>query len=150
MIALIPTLVVLLLILILLFPEAFQDLMMERIPRGARPDSNRIGMRVVPAVGVFVFGFALFQGWDHLSGRNTPRLNVPFQIHLGIGSNLLFLALGFFGCVWPAMFMERFVPNLRGKTGVPESRYLRKFLVVGKLCGILLLLSAANLLRRSF
>jgi hypothetical protein len=83
MIALIPTLVVFLLTLILLFPEAFQDLMMAQIPTQMRPDPNRCGMRMVPAVAIFVFGFAVFQGWDHLLKVQTPQFLILPHIYLG-------------------------------------------------------------------
>ncbi len=150
MTALIPSLIVVLMVLVLLAPETTQELMLSRIPREARPDPHRMGMSLVPSLGIFVFGFALFQGWDRYLKLATSHLFDPLQARLAIGAGLFFLALGICGCIWPMLFMERFVPQLRNRTANLEPRSAAKAILVGKGFGVILLLASAYILRRGF
>jgi hypothetical protein len=147
---LIPSLVLLLMVLVLLAPETTLELLMPRVPREARPDPDRIGMRLVPSAGIFVFGFALFQGWDTYLKRVPLHLSEGLQAKLTLGAGLFFLLLGLFACLWPARFMERTVEQLRGKVGALDSSSLAKLTRVGKGFGALLLLASAYILRLSY
>jgi hypothetical protein len=131
MFALISSLVVGLMILILLAPEATQDLMAWRVPRQFRNDPQGIGMRAVPTAGILIFGFAFFHGWDQLLHISTPHLSDPFQARLALAGGLLFVALGLWGCLWPVQFIERTVPALRGRISALSQASLAKVMLVG-------------------
>jgi hypothetical protein len=144
----IPTLVVFLLALILLFPESVQNVMMSRIASPARPRPSRLGMRMVPTVGLFVFGFAMLQAWDRALHRSAFHVHDPLQLRFLQFGAAAFLAVGIFGCLWPLQFMQRMVPALRGKTTLDGPNSSRTALV-GKCFGVLCLLASVHLFRQS-
>ena len=148
MYALIPTLVVALMILVLLAPEAAQDLLRSRIPEHVRGDPHRFGMRLVPSVAIFVFGFAMFQGWDRLLQRVPSHLSDPLQSKLAFAGGAFLLALGLCGCLWPVQLMERAVPSLRGKIAKLDPNSARKVTLVGKVFGAMFLLGSVYIMRR--
>jgi len=130
MAALIPFCVLLLLILVLFFPQSAQDLLMSRVPAGRRPNPDRFGMRVVPTVGSFVFGFGLFQGWDRNLGRILPCLFDSHEIGQVIFPGVLLAAIGLLACLFSSIVKSRTAA------------------IIGKLSGAILLLVSADLLPR--
>ena len=130
MAALIPSCVHLLLILVLLFPQFAQDLLMSRVPAGMRPQPDRFGMRPVPSAGIFVFGFALFRGRDRYLGQIAPHLFNPHEIELGIFAGVYLAAVGVSACLFSSTL----------KSGAVA--------LIGKLPGAILLLVSADVLRR--
>lgn len=150
MYAILLTAIEVLLVLMLLFPEEYQDLVMFRIPPVSRPDPNRIGMRSTPAVAIFVWAILMFQSWAHVLHSGRVRMTDPIQLRLGEIAAVLLLGVGMFGCIWPLAFMERFVPALRGKTANLDPSYSRKVALAGKFFGVISLLFSAHLFRQSF
>jgi len=146
----IPTLVVLILVVILLFPEPVQKVMMFRVTPAARPDPNNIGMRMVPTAGLFVFGFAMLQAWDRALNRSKAHVHDPLQLRLLPLGAIAFLGFGIFECIWPMRFMEWFVPALRGKTANLDAPDSRKVALIGKCFGVISLLVSVFLFWQSF
>jgi hypothetical protein len=148
MIALIPTLLVALMIIVLIAPRATQDILGWRVPISARGDPERLGMRLVPSMGILVFGFAMFRGWDRLLNGPVPHLSDPIQAKLAIVGGAFLLALGLLGCLWPVQFMERAVPALRGKVAKLEPSSAGKAMLIGKGVGVIFLLSGVWVVHR--
>jgi hypothetical protein len=105
-------------------------------------------MRLVPSVAIFVFGFAMFQGWDRLLHRAPSHLSDPLQSKLAFVGGAFFLALGLFGCLWPVQLMERAVPALRGRIATLDPNSARKVMLIGKVFGAMFLLGSVYIMRR--
>lgn len=148
MVALIPTLVVGLMVLVLLAPENVQDFLQWNVPKQVREDPHSIGWRLVPTIGVFVFGFPLFYGWDRILNSPTRHILGPFEARMAIAGCVFLLAVGLCGCLWPVFLMERVNPALRGKVAALEPRDAKKVMLVGKVFGVVFLLASVNILRR--
>lgn len=144
MFALISSLVVFLMILFLIFPEAAQDLLMARVPVEVRPNPNRYGMRLVPAVAIFVFGFAMFRGWDQLLHRPTSHLASPLQIRLSELAAIVFIIAGLSGCILSPQLLKKLAPRISD-----DSRKARTLIMGIQLFGVICVLVAVQLFRRS-
>lgn len=148
MAAIIPTLVVALMILVLLVPERVQDIQLWTIPKQVRPDPNRFGMRLVPTVGIFVFAFPLFYGWQRILNSRSSYVFDPFESRTALIGCAFLLAIGIWGCLWPLALMDRFVPQLNEKTGRLSSENKSKVMFIGKVFGVIFLLASVNILQR--
>ena len=148
MAALIPTLVVTWMILVLLAPEAVENIQLRRIPKEAREDPNRFGMRLVPTVGIFIFGFPMFYGWDRILNSPTRHILDPFEARMALAGCAFLVAVGLCGCLWPVLLMERSVPALKGRFTALQPKDAKKVTLVGKVFGVIFLLASVNILRR--
>jgi len=144
MYALVATLVMVLLVLILLFPESAQELLMARTPLELRPDLNRVEMRIVATVAIFVFSFAMFQGWDRLLHRGTPHWIDPVGIRFAEASAAVFLILGLAGCIFSSQVVERVGPRFGDTSGTAPA-----FVIAVQLFGVTCLLVAVQLFRHA-
>lgn len=122
---------------------------MFRISPTARPNANRIGMRMVPTAGLFVFGFALLQAWDRALHKVVIPVRSSPQLQLHVIGAILFLVLGILGCVWPLKFMERAVPAIRGRISELDSRLVQRIVLIGKCFGVTFLLASCFLFRQT-
>lgn len=144
MFALVATLVMFLLILILLFPGSAQELLMARTPAELRPDPDRVGMRLVPTAAIFIFGFAMFQGWDRLLRRASVHWTDPRGIRVAEGIAAVLVLVGLAGCIFSAQFVDRVNPRAGDTSG---SR--RAFVIILQLVGVTCLLIAVQLFRHT-
>jgi hypothetical protein len=144
MLALIASLIFLLLVLILIFPGSAQDLMMARVPIEARPDPDRFGMRLVPTAAIFVFGFALFRGWEEFLHKPSARFVDPLHIRIAEVGAVTLLIVGVFGCI---LFPQ--IANKRAITEPDYQRGPRGVVVAIQIFGVICLLLEVQLFRRS-
>jgi hypothetical protein len=144
MFALIATLVMFLLVLILLFPGSAQDLMLARTPVEIRPDPDRLGLKLVPTVAIFVFGFAMFQGWDRFLHASTGSFRDPHQVRMTEAIAVIILLAGVSGCTSSRRILNKLAPGLRDSSTKSQT-----LAIAIQLFGVICLLVAVQLFRRS-
>ena len=117
---------------------------MARTPMELRPDPDRVGMKLVPSVAIFVFGFAMLQGWDRLLRRASVHWTDPRAVRIAEGIAAVLVVVGLAGCIFSAQFIDRVNPRL-GDT----SRSARAYVIILQLVGVTCLLIAVQLFRRA-
>lgn len=132
-------------ILVLLRPQAANDLILWRIPAEARPPASRL----VPVAMIIVFVFGALGFHAMLPSWQYGRLNFsdPIQMNLAIAACIGFFLFGSFACLRPIQFIRMSAPRLRGTTAKSLDRHSTTIIeLVSRAFGIAFLLAASFLL----
>ena len=141
--------VIVLMICILLAPEATNSVLLARVPKDVRPAASRLAP--VPVIVIFVCGAFMFASMKPpLAGSARISLDPMQNVLLPIGG-FIFLLAGVSANLWPMWFMRRSVPRLRTiDAAQTDARSERILVAVARCFGVMFLLAAAFLLRRWF
>jgi hypothetical protein len=132
-------------ILVLLRPQAANVLILWRIPPESRPPASRLVL--VAMIIIFVFGtlgfHAMLPSWQY--GR--VHLSDLIQTNLAAAAGIAFFLFGSFACLRPIQFIRMSAPRLRETNAKSLDRHSTAIIeLVSRAFGIVFLLTASFLL----
>jgi hypothetical protein len=132
---------VLLMVIVLLFPDGFNDLMRSGIPYRIRPRQSQPNH--FPVIMIFLLGIGL--SYQLGLGRTTLPPNGLVR-GLGCVAGIVLAVIGLYACYRPLRFMSAFIGQLRG---VPENALNHRAIQIversSKLLGAIFLLACGLL-----